>query len=80
MEAAHWQTPDDGIAERAADRRPVTARRRRGDDHSSTIELRLYLPRRAWQFTFTRKRATHVEFRHIVHTGDDRNQIAAPSV
>jgi hypothetical protein len=91
MRPAHWQTPDDRIAERAGDRthhcasavgdrRPATARRGRGDDHGSTIELRLYLPRRAWHFTFTRKRATPVEFRDIVPTDDDRDQIAAPSV
>jgi hypothetical protein len=42
--------------------------------------LRLYLPRRAWHFTFTRKRATPVEFRDIVQTDDDREQIAALSV
>jgi hypothetical protein len=49
------------------------------DRIASTIELRLYLPRRAWHFTFTRKRATPVESRGIVQT-DDCDQIAAPSV
>jgi hypothetical protein len=58
MGPAHWQTPDDRIAEPAGDRRPAAASRRHGDDHGSAIELRLYLPRRAWHFTFTRKRAT----------------------
>ena len=91
MRPAHWQTPDDRIAGRAGDRtrhcrsavggrRPPTACRRRGGDDGSTIELRLYLPRRAWHFTFTRKRAATVEFRGIVQTDDDRDQIAAPSV
>ena len=80
MGPAHWQTPDDPIAERAGDRRPATAHRGRGDDHGSTIELRLYLPRRAWHFAFTRERATPVELRDIVQTDDDRDQIAAPSV
>jgi hypothetical protein len=37
------------------------------------------LPRRAWHFTFTRKRATPVELSGIVQTDDDddRDQIAA---
>jgi hypothetical protein len=91
MRPAHWQTPDDRIAELAGDRthhcpsavgdrRPPTASRGPGDDDGSTIELRLYLPRRAWWFTFTRKRAAAVELRRIVQTDDDSDQIAAPSV
>jgi hypothetical protein len=52
----------------------------RSDDDGSTIEFGLYLPGRAWHFAFTRKRATPVQFRGIVHTDDDRDQIAAPSV
>jgi hypothetical protein len=90
MGPAHWQTPDERIAGRSGDRTrhclsevgdrpPPTACRRRGGDDGSTIELRLYLPRRAWQFTFTRKRKAPVEFRGIVQTDDDRDQIAAPS-
>jgi hypothetical protein len=71
MGPAHWQTPDDRIA--AAPRGP-------GVDHGSAIELRLYLPRRAWHFTFTRKRAAAVEFRGIVQTDADLEQVAAPSV
>lgn len=62
------------------DRRPPTACRRRGGDDGSTIELRLYLPRRAWHFTFARERTAPVEFRDIGQTDDDRDQIAAPSV
>ena len=91
MGPAYWQTPDDRIAGRAGDRtrhcpsaagdrRPAPASRGHGDDHGSAIELRLYLPRRAWHFTFTRKRATPVELRGIVQIDDDRDQIAAPTV
>jgi hypothetical protein len=80
MGPAYWQTPHDRIAGRAGDRRPAPASRGHGDDHGSAIELRLYLQRRAWHFTFTRKRATPVEFRDIVQTDDDRDQTAAPSV
>ena len=90
MGAAHWQTPDDRIAEPAGDRtrhcppadrrRLATGYRNHHDDDGSTIELRLYLPRRAWHFTFTRKPAAPVEFRGIVRTDDDRDQVAAPSV
>jgi hypothetical protein len=71
MGPAHWQIPDDRIA---------AAPRAHGDDHGSAIELTLYLPRRAWHFTFTRRRATPLEFRDIVQTDDDRDQVAAPSV
>jgi hypothetical protein len=92
MGHAHWQTPDDRIPGRAGDRTrhcpsgvgdrrtPTACRRRGGDDDGSTIELRLYLPRRAWHFTFTRKRRAPVEFRGIMQTDDDRDQIAAPTV
>ena len=81
MGPTRWQTPDDRIAEAAGDRWPAAASRGRGDDHGSAIELRLYLPRRAWHVTFSRKRATPVEFRGMVQTDDDdRDQIAAPSV
>jgi len=62
------------------DRRPPTAFRTRGDDDGPAIELRLYLPRRAWHFTFTRKRTAPVAFRGIVQTDDDRDQVAAPAV
>ena len=54
--------------------RPPTPCRRRGGDDGSTIELRLYLPRRTWHFTVTRKRMAPVE-----QTDDDRDQIAAPA-
>jgi hypothetical protein len=63
MRLAHWRTPDVRFAEQGG----------------STIELRLYLPRRAWQFTFTRKRTAAVDFGGIVQTDDYRNQIATPS-
>jgi hypothetical protein len=62
------------------DRRSPTACRTRGDDDGPAIELRLYLPRRAWHFTFTRKRTAPVAFRGIVQTDDDRDQVAAPAV
>jgi hypothetical protein len=86
MGPAYWQTPDDRIAGRAGDRtrqcpsgvgdrRTPTACTRRGGDDGSTIELRLYVPRRAWHFTVTRKRTAPVE-----QTDDDRDQIAAPAV
>jgi hypothetical protein len=91
MGPAHWQTPDDRIAGRAGDRprhcrsgvgdrRPPTACRKRDHDDGSTIEVRLYLPRRAWHFTFTRRRTAPVAFRGIVQSGDDRDQVAARSV
>jgi len=91
MGPAHWQTPDDRIAGRAGDRahhcpsavgnrRPATTCRTRGEEDGSAIELRLYVPRRDWHFTSTRERAAPVEFRGIVQTDDDRDQIAAPSV
>ena len=90
MGLAHWRTSDVRFAERAGDRthhcasavgdrRPDTARRRRGGDDGSTIELSLYLPRRAWHFTVTGKRTARVAFRGIVQTDDDRDQVAAPS-
>jgi hypothetical protein len=92
MRPAHWLTTDNRIAEQSGDRthhcpsaggsRPAaTSRNARDDDGGSTIEFGLYLPRIAWHFTFTRKRATPVEFSGIVQTDDDdRDQIAAPSV
>jgi hypothetical protein len=58
---------------------PAHCPSRRGGD-SSAIELRLYLPRRAWHFTFTRRRAAPVAFRGIGQTNDDRDQVAARSV
>jgi hypothetical protein len=91
MAPAHWQALDERIAGRpgdrtrhcpsgVGDRRPPTACRRRGGDDSSTIELRLYLPRRSWHFTFTRKSTAPVAFRAIVQTDDDRDQVAARAV
>ena len=91
MRPARWQIADDRIVGQAGDRtrdcpsaggsrRPATPCKSRGDDGGSTIEFRLYLPRTAWHFTFTRKRATPAEFRGIVQTDDDRDQIAAPSI
>ncbi|PXW99868.1 hypothetical protein [Mycolicibacterium moriokaense] len=91
MGPAHWHTPDDRIAERpgdrthhyasaVGDRRPATACKKRGGDDGSTIEVRLYLARRAWHFTVTRKRATPVDFRGIVQTDVGRDQIAPPPV
>jgi hypothetical protein len=91
MGPAHWQTPDERIAGRkgdrtrhcpseVGDRRPPTACRRRGGDDGSAIELRLYLPRRAWHFTFTRKRTAPVAFGGILQTDDDRDQVAARPV
>jgi hypothetical protein len=90
MRPAHWLITDDRIAERTGDRThhcpsagdsrpPATPCNGRGDDGGSTIEFGLYLPRRAWHFTFTRKRATPVELSGIVQTDDDddRDQIAA---
>jgi hypothetical protein len=85
MGLAHWRTSDVRFAERAGDRthhcasavgdgQPDTARKRRGHDGGSTIELRPYLPRRAWHFTVTRKRMAPVE-----QTEYDRDQIAAPA-
>jgi hypothetical protein len=90
MGPAHWQSPDERTAGRSGDRtrhcpsgvggrRPPAACKKRGGDDGSTIELRLYLPRRAWQFTFTRKRTAPAEFRGIVQTNGDRDQTAAPS-
>jgi hypothetical protein len=86
MGLAHWRTSDGRFAERAGDRthhcasalgdrQPDTAHKRRGHDDGSTIELRLYLPRRAWHFTVTRKRTAPVE-----QTDDDRDQVAGPAV
>ena len=89
MGLTHWRTPDVRFAELAGDRthhcastvgdcRPPAAGRRRGDDDGSTVELRLYLPQRAWHFIVTRNRLAPVAFRSTVQT-DDRDQIAASS-
>ena len=51
-----------------------------GPAHWQTPDERLYLPRRAWHFTFTRRRTAPVAFRGIVQSGDDRDQVAARSV
>ena len=91
MRPAHWQTRDERVAARpggrtprcpsgVGERRPATAYGSGRGGDSSAIELRLYLPRRAWHFTFTRKRTAPVAERGIVATDDDRDQIAAPFV
>jgi hypothetical protein len=91
MRSARRQPPGDPIAERAddpshdcpsadGDGRPATACRRHSGDGDSSLELRVYLPRRAWWLTVTRERATRVEFRGSSNADDGRDQIAAPSV
>jgi hypothetical protein len=77
MGLAHWRTPDVRFAALAGD--PTHHCASAVGDDGSTIELRLYLPRRAWRFTFTRKRTAAVEFRGIVQADDDRDQIGAAS-
>ena len=92
MRTADWPTPDDHVAELAGDQThncpsAVAHRPRAGaacgksrHDDGSPIELRLYLPHRAWRFTLPRNRAAHVTFRDIIRDNDDRDQIATSSV
>jgi hypothetical protein len=80
MGLAHWCAPDARFAERDGDRTYRCASTIGDRRPSAAIELSLYLPRRAWHFTFTRKRTAPVEFRGNIQTDDDRDQIAAPTV
>jgi hypothetical protein len=92
MRTADGPKPDDHVAEpggdqtltcpaAVADRPPAGAAcdQSRHDD-GSTIELRLYVPRRAWRFTLTRNRAARVTFLDIIRDNDDHDPIATPSV
>jgi hypothetical protein len=93
MRTADWPTPDDLVAEPAGDQTttahrpswiehdPALRAARNRDDDGATIELRLYLPRRAWRFTVTRIRVAPVSFRDIIRTdNDDHETIPSPSL